>query len=125
MRSSLMAVHMLQLASFTIVFYSMSTLTNGIFYVTGPHEDPVQNAFIALLWSGSRSRFSLMYFEKMGIYGILVSNIAYSVIMTGINSYSIRKTYAISAGTENSYAASVCLGMMGVAVYFVIRECIS
>lgn len=113
-----MAVHMLQLASFTIVFYSMSTLTNGILQGIDRMRIPVQNAIIALLCQVLIA-ISLMYFMKMGIYGILVSNIAYSVIMTGINSYSIRKHMRYRQELKKTVMLpAFASGMMGVAVYF-------
>lgn len=113
-----MAVHMLQLASFTIVFYSMSTLTNGILQGIDQMRIPVQNAIIALICQVIIA-ISLMYFFRLGIYGILISNIAYSVIMTFINSYAIRKHMRYRQELRKTILlpgfASV---IMGVAVYF-------
>lgn len=113
-----MAVQMLQLASFTIVFYSMSTLTNGILQGIDRMRVPVQNAIIALLCQVIIA-ISLMYFFKMGIYGILISNIGYSVIMTTINCAAIRKYMRYRQElTKTLLVPGFSSAIMGVAVFF-------
>jgi len=116
--TSKLAVQLLQLASFSIIFYSLSTLTNGILQGINRMKIPVRNAIIALSCQVVIA-FGLMYFTKLEIYGILVSNICYSMIMTMLNSFAIRKHMRYRQEFIKSiFVPLISAGIMGVVVYY-------
>lgn len=116
--TSTMAAQMLQLASISIMFYSLSTLTNGILQGINRMKIPVQNAIISLACQVIIA-LGLMYFFKLGIYGIIISNICYSIIMTILNSFSIRKYMRYRQEWLKTLVIPLISGViMGVVVYF-------
>ena len=84
-----MAVNMLHIGSISVVFYTMSTLTNGVLQGINRMKIPVRNAFIALI---IHIVFLYLILELgVGINGLVYANILFAVIVCVLNWLSIRK----------------------------------
>lgn len=138
---------MLKIGSIAVVFYSMSTLSNGVLQGIDKLNIPVRNAAIALLLHIGILYVALDRFE-WGLYGVVFSCVMFSLIMCILNWLGIRKylrykqeitkTFVIPAFAScvmggvvwlSNYLISKALGnllslaisiMIGVCVYFVL-----
>lgn len=109
-----MAVEMLHIGSISVVFYTMSTLTNGVLQGINRMRIPVRNAVIALV-----IHIAFLYAALelgMGVNAVVYANILFAVIVCVLNALSIRvylrykqeyiKTFVIPA------IASVIMGVV-------------
>lgn len=71
--SSELAAGMLQLGAVSIVFFSLSTLSNGLLQGINRMREPVKNALIALVLHIGLL-VVLMYVFKLNIYAVVYAN---------------------------------------------------
>ena len=84
-----MAVDMLHIGSISVVFYTMSTLTNGVLQGINRMKIPVRNAAISLV-----IHIAFLYVTLqmgMGINAVVYANILFAVIVCILNALAIRK----------------------------------
>lgn len=84
-----MAVNMLHIGSISVVFYTMSTLTNGVLQGINRMKIPVRNAIIALV-----IHIAFLYAALelgVGINALVYANILFAVIVCVLNWLSIGK----------------------------------
>lgn len=115
-----LAVHLLQAGCITVIFYSFSQVTNAALQGINRMREPVQNAAISLAVHLLVMVICLWVF-KLGIYGVLISDIVFGVFMNILNLYSlsrhlrlridITKTLFLPAG------ASLIMGAAAWGVY--------
>jgi len=84
-----LAVNFLQIGSISVVFLSMSTLTNGVLQGINKVNVPVIHSAIALVIHVAV--LYLMLQMDMGIEGVIYSNIVFAVIMCVLNALAIRR----------------------------------
>lgn len=109
-----MAVNMLHVGSVSVVFYAMSTLTNGVLQGIGRMKIPVRNAAVSLAVHIVFLYAALQ--AGMGINALVYANILFALVVCILNALAIRKylrykqevvrTFAIPA------AASVLMGVL-------------
>lgn len=85
-----MASNLIQFGGISVVFYSLSTLTNGVLQGIGKVNIPVKNAAIALLIHLG-VLVPLLYFTDYDLYVLVLANITYSFTMCILNGFSVRK----------------------------------
>lgn len=84
-----LAVELLHIGAVSIIFYSMSTLTNGILQGINKMKIPVRNACIALV---IHILFLVIGLEAgMGIHALVYANILFAVVVCILNSLAIYK----------------------------------
>lgn len=84
-----MAVNMLHIGSISVIFYTMSTLTNGVLQGINRMKLPVRNAAIALV---IHIVFLYITLELgMGINAVVYANILFAVIVCVLNAFSIKR----------------------------------
>ncbi len=82
--------HMMQMGAVSIVFYSLSTLSNGILQGINRMNVPVKNAVVALvLHIGVLA--ALMYGLDLNIYAVVWANTFFSFLMCVLNGLAIKK----------------------------------
>ena len=84
-----MAVDMLHFGSVSVIFYTMSTLTNGVLQGINKMRIPVRNAAISLV-----VHIAFLYLTLqmgMGINAVVYANILFAVIVCLLNALAIRK----------------------------------
>ena len=84
------AAIMLSLGAVSVIFYSLSTVTNGVLQGLGHPGDPVKNAFIALLINIAAAVL-MVGFLHANIYGILAATVLYAASVMVLNAISLKK----------------------------------
>ncbi|MCD8021028.1 MAG: polysaccharide biosynthesis protein [Clostridiales bacterium] len=85
-----LAVRLLHIGCISIVFYSLSTITNGVLQGIGKVNIPLRNAAMSLVIHVILLT-SLLYFTGLDLTALVFATIAYSLLMCLFNSYSVRK----------------------------------
>jgi stage V sporulation protein B len=85
-----MVASMIRVLSVTVIFYCLSTLSNGILQGTGHVHIPVINAAVALL-AQSVVATLLILFTNLDLYAICISTIVYSGLMCVLNGHALKK----------------------------------
>ena len=125
--SSELAASMLQLGAVSIVFFSLSTLSNGLLQGINRMREPVKNALIALVLHIGLL-VVLMYVFKLNIYAVVYANAFFGLLMCVLNAHSVKK---YSGYRQESYQlalyllrvnaiATVFSILIGVIVYAVV-----
>lgn len=85
-----LAAQIIRLGAVSIIFFSLSTLTNGLLQGINKMKEPVKNAAIALVMDVIVLIVLMLAFD-LGIYAVVISNASFGLVMCLLNAYSIRK----------------------------------
>ena len=119
--TSKLAANLLKYGSISVVFYSMSTLTNGILQGINKMRIPVRNACIALVLHLGVLAVMLCGF-KMHIYAVVYANIFFAFMMTVLNSLAIGRYLRYRQEMRRTFVIpAICAGFMGIFIYFVYK----
>ncbi|MDD4370039.1 MAG: polysaccharide biosynthesis protein [Anaerostipes sp.] len=112
-----LSVHLLMFISISIIFYSISTVTNGILQALGEVKVPVKNAFIALILQTIVLVF-LLLFTSYDLYAMGISTILYSMIMCILNQVALKKFLNKTLDIQNSILKLLFIScFMGLTVF--------
>lgn len=142
------ATILLTIGSPSIVFFGLSTLTNGILQALGEVKVPLKNAALALI---GHCIFTvlLLILTPLGIYSLVIGNMAYSFTVCLLNQKALRKVthykqevkrtyilpllasiimalivglcyYGLLALTHRVFIPLIISVCLGIAVYFII-----
>ncbi|MGX8727999.1 MAG: lipid II flippase MurJ, partial [Lachnospiraceae bacterium] len=81
---------LLSIGAVSVVFYSFSTVTNGVLQGLGHPSAPMKNAAIALLVNAVVA-VVLVGFTPLGILGVLIATVVYAAAVTFLNGFSMRR----------------------------------
>ena len=114
-RSSLMMASKLLMAlSITVIFYSISTISNGVLQSIGQVHRPVIHAAIALAVQ-SGVLWGLLEFTKLGIYSIVIADIVFALLVCILNGRSLRGAMNYQQETVDTFLLpGICALFMGV-----------
>ena len=116
-----MAAVMLLYGAVSIVFFSLSTLSNGLLQGIDRMKEPVKNAAIALVLHVI-VLVVLMYAFKLNIYAVIFANAAFGLIMSVLNALSIRKYVGYKQEVVKTFLIpGLSAGIMGVVVWAVYK----
>ncbi len=105
---------------FSVIFYGLSTLTNGILQGIDRMSLPVINAVISLVIHIG-VLFALMHFFDMNIYAVCIANNVYSLGVCILNDMAIKRHSSAKINFVKTYllpaAASVVMGAVVYASY--------
>ncbi|WP_029321553.1 putative polysaccharide biosynthesis protein [Butyrivibrio sp. AE3004] len=111
---------LMQFLAITVVFYSLSTVSNAILQGIGRVNAPVINAAIALVIQTIVLTL-LLLFTNLGNKALAIVTILYSLLMCILNEYSISKALDVKQDIKKMYiipfAVSVVMGTMAFLVY--------
>ncbi len=111
------------IASVSIVFYSLSTLTNGILQGIDRLMTPVRNASLALVLHIVALVFG-MFFLDLNIYSVVISNIVFPLAVTLLNAHSIKSHIGYRQEYFRTFilpaASSVIMGLVVFGLYTLI-----
>ena len=121
--SSDLASNMLKVGAVSIVFYSLSTLSNGLLQGINRMRTPVTNAIIALFLH-LIFLVILIYTTKLYIFTVIIANAFYALIMCILNSIALRRY----SGSETDwfhnfimpFISSLIMGFCAYGVYRII-----
>ncbi|MDO4620207.1 MAG: polysaccharide biosynthesis protein [Lachnospiraceae bacterium] len=119
-RNMAAAAELLSLGAVSVIFYSLSTVTNGVLQGLGRPSVPVRNSAIAL---GVNVIVTFVTVKYLGwhVYGIVAAVVIYSFTIMLLNAFSIRKylgyTHSVSQFVTPVKSA-VIMGAAVAAVYW-------
>ena len=112
---------LLRALSVTVVFYSLSTLTNAVLQGIGKVTAPVYHAAIALVVQ-TLVLIPCLSFTELNLYCIAIATIVYSFLMCVLNQRAVRKYLDYKQDMKKifilPFLASV---IMGIVAYFVYK----
>ena len=111
------AAYLLRMLSISVVFYSLSTVTNAVLQGMGKIILPVINAFLALIIQTTVLILLLLY-TNIGTSSLCIVTIIYSLLMCILNSLSIKKLITTTIDYKKTYVFPVISAtFMGCVVY--------
>ncbi|SHJ30618.1 putative polysaccharide biosynthesis protein [Pseudobutyrivibrio xylanivorans] len=112
---------MLMIGGCSIIFYSLSTLSNGILQGLDKMTIPVKNALIALV-AHVAFLFLLMEVFDLHIYAVIIANAFYALLMCFLNQSAVLKYSGARIDIKKVFLAPLeASALMGVIVYLVYR----
>lgn len=112
-----LAASLLRVGSVSVVFYSLSTLSNGILQGVNRMKTPVYNALLSLVLHMG-ILLALMYGLDWNIYAVVAANAFFAFLMCVLNGAAIRKYIHYRQELVHSFLIpTFCSAIMGVAVY--------
>lgn len=122
-----MAGKLLMIGAVSVVFYSLSTITNGVLQGIGKPSIPVRHACVSLIINVAVLAI-LAKFTELGIYSVLIATIAYSLAMCIMNGRSVAGLLDYHMDIRGMFgkplAASVIMGVAALAVYYSLHALI-
>ena len=104
----------------SIVFYSLSTLSNAILQAVGKATRPIINALIALAAQSAVASL-LVAFTDLGIYSLPIAVTVYSFLMCLLNGISVKQATGYQQEFIDTFFlpfwASVLMGVLAFGVY--------
>ena len=116
-----LAARLLTALSASVVFYSLSTLTNSVLQGIGRVKTPVRNAAVAL---GIQTAVlvPMLLFTDMDLYALVIAMLVYSGTMCVLNQLSIRRYMDYEQETFRTFTTPlVAAAFMGAAAYGTYR----
>ena len=115
-----LASRLLSVGAITIIFTSMSTLTNGVLQGINHLEAPVRHSAIALIVHLAALYIMMEKFD-MGIYAVVFSGMIFSILMCIMNQFSIRRYIHYRQEITRTFLipaiSSIIMGIVVFAVY--------
>ena len=115
-----MAAELLRALSVTVVFYSLSTLTNAVLQGIGRVNMPVINAAIALIVQ-TIVLIPCLWFTDLNLYCLAIAAIVYSLLMCILNGVAVRKSLNYKQDVLKIFilpaGASIVMGAAAYGIY--------
>lgn len=116
---------MMQIGAVSIIFYSLSTLSNGILQGINRMNIPVRNAVITLIIHIGVLAF-LMYVLDLNIYAVVWANTFFSFMMCILNGLSIRKYLKYRQEIKRTFLvpgiSAIIMGAVVYGIYFLMMK---
>ena len=123
MESLELASSLLSLLAVTVIFYSISTITNAALQSIGRMNLPLISAGIALVVQ-TVVLVLLLRFTDLDVRALVLVSILYSVMIFAVNQYYLRRFLGIRQDVRRDYLQPlVCAALMGTAakaVYYLV-----
>lgn len=123
-----LAGKLLMAGAVSVIFYSLSTITNGVLQGIGKPSLPVRHAALSLVINVAVLAV-LTKFTPLGIYSVMIATIAYSLAMCILNGRSVTKHLDYHMDISNMFlrplATAVLMGGAAVVVYYGLHRVIS
>lgn len=120
-----MPAMLLKIGSSSVVFYSLSTLSNGILQGINKMRVPVRNAAIALVLHLGVLYLTIGIFDWK-LYGVVISCVAFAVIMCILNWISIAKYLRYHQEIRRTFIipliSSLIMGLVVWLIYLVLSK---
>lgn len=111
---------MLMTGSTCIIFYALSTVTNGVLQSIDKMNIPVINSLISLIIHIALV-FSLIKFTNLGAYALVVGNVTYPLLVCVLNGRAVKKYLDFQQEFTKTFCipllASFIMGIIAYAVY--------
>lgn len=116
-----LSARMLQVGAVSIVFFSLSTLSNGLLQGMDRMKEPIKNALIALVLH-LFVLVGLMLGLDLNIFAVVIANAVFGLIMCILNARSIRKYSGYRQEIRKTFLVpAIASAAMGVVVWLVYK----
>lgn len=116
-----LASALLRALSVTVVFYSLSTLTNAVLQGIGKVTAPVYHAAIALVVQ-TLVLIPCLIFTELNLYCIAIATIVYSFLMCVLNQRAVRKYLDYKQDMKKIFVLPFLASViMGIVAYFAYK----
>lgn len=116
-----LASTMMYLGAIAVVFYSMSTLSNGLLQGINRLRVPVINAIIALV-AHVLLLVLLMMFFRLNIYAVVIANAFFALLMCVLNARALTKYSGYQQEYIKTFAIpAICSLIMGLFTFFIYK----
>lgn len=113
-------INVLRIGAISVVFFSLSTVTNGILQGMSKLNKPIENSLISLFFH-IIILIALMLVFHLNIYAVIISNIIFALIVTILNDISIGEVIRYKKHYFADYilplACSLIMGVIGFIIY--------
>ena len=107
--------NMLRVGAVAILFYSLSTLSNGLLQGINRMKVPVRNAAVALV-AHIIFLLALLYGFKLNIYAVVYANAFFAFLMCVLNGYALKKYSGYNQEIKKTFVIpAIAALIMGVA----------
>lgn len=116
--------YMLMVGAVSVLFYSLSTLSNGLLQGIDKLNIPVKNAAVSLV---AQAGFLLaaMKFFKLNIYAVILANAFYALMMCVLNGHAVKKYSGTRQDIKSTYLipfiGSVIMGIVAFLAYTLVH----
>ncbi len=105
----------------SVVFYGLSTISNGVLQGIGRVNLPVVNAAVALVVQ-TAVLVPLLLYTNLGLYAMVAATVLYSLLMCTLNGYSVRRELGYRQEIIRTWCipfwASVIMGGAAFGTYY-------
>ncbi len=112
--------HLLSIGVITVVFYGVSTVTNGVLQGIGKVNVPMKNAAKALVIH-LLFLVPMLLWTEMKLYAILAATLVYTIVMCMLNARAVRRYLRYKQEIARTFIlpalASLCMGIVTFASY--------
>ncbi len=116
-----LASRLLMYLAVTVIFYSLSTLSNAVLQGIGRVNIPVRNAAIALILQ-TGVLVPLLIYTDLGLNSLVIATVTYSFSMCILNGHSLKKAIGYREDVAKTYImplfAAVIMGVAAGGVYY-------
>ncbi|WP_243111948.1 putative polysaccharide biosynthesis protein [Butyrivibrio sp. CB08] len=117
------ASFLLMLLAITVIFYSLSTVTNAVLQGIGKVNAPVFNAALALILQSGVLTLLLIYTD-LGYVALCIVTILYSLVMCLLNNFVMKRNLPINNDFKKTYMFPVIAStVMGAAAFGIYQLC--
>ena len=112
-----LATSMMISGAIAVVFFSMSTLSNGLLQGIDRLKVPVKNAAIALV-AHIIVLIALMLFFRMNIYAVVIANAFFAFLVCVLNAIAIKRCTGYKQEIRKTFIVpTISAGIMGIVTY--------
>ncbi len=119
---------LLMFLAITVIFYSLSTVTNAVLQGIGKIYVPVINAFVSLLIQGAILAVLLLH-TNLNDIALCIVTITYSLLMCMLNNFFMKRSLEISYDIKKTYVlpavSAVVMGAAAFGTYYLFSFLIS
>lgn len=114
------AALLLRVLAITVVFYSLSTVTNAVLQAIGKVNVPVLNAVLALIVQ-TAALVVLLVYTDLGDIALCIVTIIYSLMMCVLNNVIMKKNLPINSDFKKTYLFPAISSLVMGAVAFLVH----
>lgn len=116
-----LASRLLMYLAVTVIFYSLSTLSNAVLQGIGRVNIPVRNAAIALVLQ-TGVLVPLLVYTEFGLNSLVIATVTYSFSMCILNGHSLKKAIGYREDIAKTYImplfSAIIMGIAAGGVYY-------
>lgn len=112
-----LGANMLRIGAVSVIFYCLSTLTNGILQGMGKMKVPVRHAAVSVVVN-MLVLWGLLKYTNCNTYGLVFATMAFSFVMCILNAVSIKKYTGYKQEISKTFIKPcISAGIMGVVIF--------